>query len=89
MKATLYPLEQKIEVEGSAIQIAHLHGYLLDVMSQLAPKLRDRQEELNADRPEEPNADRPGKQQDDTTDVDRLLDWMINHGIVPPSNGGK
>lgn len=81
MRATLYPLEQKIEVEGSAIQIAHLHGYLLDVMSQLAPKIRDRQEELNADR--------PGKQQDDTTDVDRLLDWMINHGIVPPSNGGK
>ena len=61
MKATLYPLEQKIEVEGSAIQIAHLHGYLLDVMSQLAPKLRDRQEELNADRPEDRQpADSPG-----------------------------
>lgn len=79
MKAEIYPLEQKLAVEGSPVQIAHLYGYLLDVMSQLAPKLKERSEELEGGKPESTIPPR-------SDEVDRLLDWMIDHGIVPPGD---
>lgn len=79
MKATLYPLEQKIEAEGRPHEIAMLHGHILDIMSILGPRLKERAEELENGHPGRTPPDSSGE-------VDRLLDWMIDHGIVPPGN---
>lgn len=79
MKVTICLKEQKIEMNGASPEFAQLAGQLVYVLNTVAPKIEELSEIMEKRRPRAAPKDAP-------SEVDRLLDWMIDHGIVPPGS---
>lgn len=79
MKVTICLKEQKIEMNGASPEFAQLAGHLVCVLNTVAPQIEKLSEVMGKRYPGRTPPDSSGE-------VDRLLDWMIDHGIVPPGN---